>query len=80
MTVYIKGKRRAVVSEVFLHCLNIITRLKSGNGIRVPLWYNNAKSREPSEINGLRVWRYSIPFYFQAKWGLILQLKMTDVK
>lgn len=53
MTVYVQSKCGGVVSQVFLHSLDVIAALEGRNRVAVPIGYNKDKPDNPLWRNGL---------------------------
>ena len=47
MAVNIRRERRCGVTEIALDCLDIVPASYRGHGIRMPLWHNKDKSKNP---------------------------------
>ena len=57
MAVYVQRKGRCGVAQISLHCLDVVPGSNRGNGVGVPLRYNNDKQKKPLFSRGLSVCR-----------------------
>ena len=67
MAVHIQRKGGGVMPQIFLHCLDVISTLKGGHCIGMPICYNKDKSGNPLKIKENRTCPYSFSNHIPSK-------------